>query len=163
MEILAVLGIKFRDRPRRLYADLFETLERFHIHPLGDSDGSAHYAEHRTMPPVDSTAKFEEPTQIEMVGGTEKVLTKGPKRGEAPNGIGPGDRIVVRYLDDNKTATFTLSNERNDPTNGLLSVMSPLGKQLLGLVEEDETEFEVDGHMRPVLIVRAERQPAMSH
>jgi transcription elongation GreA/GreB family factor len=74
-----------------------------------------------------------------------------------------GDRVVIRYLDDKKTATFTLSGERHDPTNGLLSVASPLGKQLIGLVEEDETEFEIDGHVRRVLIVRTERQPATSY
>jgi transcription elongation GreA/GreB family factor len=39
-------------------------------------------------------------------------------------------------------------------------VASPLGKRLLGLVEEDETEFEVNGHTRRVLVVRTERQSA---
>ena len=70
---------------------------------------------------------------------------------------------MIRYLDDNKTATYTLSDVRNDPTNGVLSVTSPLGKQLLGLVEEDETEFEVGGRLRPVLIVRIERQVSILH
>jgi Transcription elongation factor, GreA/GreB, C-term len=68
---------------------------------------------------------------------------KGPDTATAVNGvtqqgIQSGDRIVIRYLDDNKTATLTLSNERNDPANGLLSAASPLGKQVLGLVEGDE-------------------------
>jgi transcription elongation GreA/GreB family factor/very-short-patch-repair endonuclease len=148
--------------PHACTEDLFATLARFHVHPIADSDGSAQYAEHRTVPPIDEAAKSEKPPQNEMVGETER-LTEGAKAGWASNGIRPGDRIVVRYLDDHKTATFTLTNERNDPTNGLLSVMSPLGKQLLGLVEEDETEFEVDGHTRRVLIVRAERQPGMLH
>jgi transcription elongation GreA/GreB family factor len=80
-----------------------------------------------------------------------------------PKGVQPGDRVVIRYLDDNKTTTFTLSRERNDPTNGLLSVASPLGKQLIGLVDEDETEFEVDGQIRRVLLVRTEPQPATHH
>jgi len=65
---------------------------------------------------------------------------------------------VIRYLDDNKTATYTLSDVRNDPANGVLSVTSPLGKQLLGLVEEDEAEFEVGGRLRRASIVRVERQ-----
>jgi len=72
--------------------------------------------------------------------------------------IQTGDRIVIRYLDDNKTATYTLSDVRNDPANGVLSVTSPLGKQLLGLVEEDEAEFEVGGRLRRASIVRVERQ-----
>ena len=75
-------------------------------------------------------------------------MTNGVSRQD----IQTGDRIVIRYLDDNKTATYTLSDARNDPTNGVLSVTSPLGEQLLGLAEGDETEFEVGGRLRPVLI-----------
>jgi TPR repeat protein len=77
--------------------------------------------------------------------------------GVSQQGIRPGDRITIRYLDDNKTASLTLNHERNDPTNGVLTVASPLGKQVLGLVEGDEAEFEVAGRSRPILIVRVER------
>jgi transcription elongation GreA/GreB family factor len=70
-------------------------------------------------------------------------------------GIRAGDRAVVRYLDDNKSATYILSDTQNDPTNGVLSVTSPLGKQLLGHVEGDEIEFEVGGRLRPVLVISA--------
>ncbi len=83
--------------------------------------------------------------------------------GVTQKGIRPGDRIVIRYLDDNKTATLTLSSDRNDPANGMLSVASPLGKQVLGLVEGDETEFEVAGRLRPILIVSVERQVPRLH
>jgi very-short-patch-repair endonuclease len=141
--------------PDGCMADLFATLERLHVHPLGDSDGSTQYAEHRTAPPLDAAVDSAQLTDIDFIEETKGL------EGKALNGIRPGDRVVIRYLDDNKTATFTLSSERNDPINGLLSVTSPLGQQLLGLVEEDETEFEIDGHMRRVLIVRAERQPVI--
>lgn len=77
-----------------------------------------------------------------------------PPTSVKPQGIRAGDRTVIRYLDDNKTATYTLSDTRNDPTNGMLSITSPLGKQLIGLVEGDDTEFEVGGRVRPVSIVR---------
>jgi hypothetical protein len=72
-------------------------------------------------------------------------------------GIRPGDRIVIRYLDDNKTASLTLSNERHDPANGVLSTASPLGKQVIGLAEGDEAEFEVAGRSRGILIVSVEQ------
>src|SRR5262249_4988362 len=85
--------------PDACMEDLFPTLTRFHVHPIADSDGSAQYAEHRTVPPTDEAAKSEEPPQNEMVGETER-LTEGAKAGWASNGIRPGDRIVVRYLDD---------------------------------------------------------------
>lgn len=46
--------------------------------------------------------------------------------------------------------------------NGLLSVHSPVGSQLIGLVEEDETELQVDGRKRRILVVRTERQSVTS-
>jgi hypothetical protein len=49
--------------------------------------------------------------------------------GVTQHGIRPEDRIVIQYLDDNKTTTLTLSHERNDPTKGVLSAASPLGKR----------------------------------
>jgi hypothetical protein len=53
----------------------------------------------------------------------------------------------MRYSDDNKTATYTLSDHRDDSANGFLSVRTPLGKHLLGCVEEDEIELEVGGQV----------------
>ncbi len=89
--------------------------------------------------------------------------TAATTNGFTRQGIRTGDRIAIRYLDDNKTATYTLTDARNDPANGVLSVTSPLGKRLLGLLEEDETEFEVGGRLRRVLIVRVERQVSILH
>ena len=138
-------------------ADLLATLERLQINPLGERDATTIYVEHRTAP-------------APMVGASSKETTiretdasKTEKIDQAPNGVRPGDRVVIRYLDENKTAAFTLSSERNDPTNGFVSVASPLGRQLVGLIEEDETEFEVDGRVRRIMIVRTERQPATLH
>jgi transcription elongation GreA/GreB family factor len=128
-------------------ADLFATLERLQIHPIGASDGGTIYVEHRTAAPVTlREADFDEYS-----------------RNAAADGIRSGDRVVIRYLDDNKMASFTLSRERHDPINGIFSVDSPLGSRLLGRVAEDETEFEVDGRSRPFLIVRTERQAATMH
>jgi hypothetical protein len=86
-------------------------------------------------------------------------LKAAPQRIEYALVIG----VVVRYLDDNKMTTFTLSRERHDPINGILSVASPLGSRLIGRVEEDETEVEADGRSRPVLIVRTDRPAATMH
>ena len=71
-----------------------------------------------------------------------------------------GDRVVIRYLDDNKTSTSTLSMARNDPVSGFLRADSPLGKALLGAAEEDEVAFEADGLTRRVLVLRVERAAA---
>jgi transcription elongation GreA/GreB family factor len=73
-------------------------------------------------------------------------------------GIQIGDRVTIKYLDEaDKLATYTLSNSQNDPASGVLSVTSPLGRQLLSLSEGDATEFEANGHIREVSIVRVER------
>ena len=133
-------------------ADLFSTLERLQIHPLGENDGAPIYVEHKTAHTAGTGS--DEATVLKPATITSATKTNG-------SGIRSGDRVIIRYLDDNKIATFTLSSDRNDPANGLLWINSPLGRQLIGLVEEDETEFEVDGGKRRVLVVRTERQPTM--
>ncbi len=137
----------FTIAPDACMSDLFTTLERLQIHPLGDSDAASIFVEHKTALRA-ATLHLDDVTESETSG-------------IARNSVRSGDRVVIRYLDDNKTATFTLTSDRNDPLNGLLSVNSPLGSRLIGLVEEDETEFEVDGQKRRVLVVRMERQPTV--
>lgn len=142
--------------PDGCMSDLFGTLERLQIRPIGISDSATVYVEHRTAAGHIETSK---PRIEESVpSGAADAANGGGTRG-----IRSGDRVIVRYLDDNKTATFTLSRERHDPINGILSVASPLGNSLMGLVEEDEAEFELDGRIRSVLVVRTERQGAMTH
>jgi transcription elongation GreA/GreB family factor len=104
--------------------------------------------------------KSEEQAQHHAQEYNVTKLKEVEKLASSPNGIRVGDRVVIRYLDDNKTATFMLSPTRHDLTNGFLAVNSPLGKELIGLTDEDETEFEVNGRMRRVLIVRTERSGA---
>ena len=103
----------------------------------------------------------QQPPHTQIQGHNEIDAQRAMKRlAASPTGIRVGDRVVIRYLDDNKTATFILSPTRDDLTNGFLAVNSPLGRELVGLTEEDETEFEVNGRMRRVLIVRTERSIA---
>jgi very-short-patch-repair endonuclease len=132
--------------PDACMTDLFATLERLQIRPLGEADGTPLLVQHKTAHAV--AMRLDEVTEPEIAS----IIR---------NGICSGDRVVIRYLDDNKTATFTLTSDRNDPLNGLLSVNSPLGSRLIGLVEEDETEFEIGGQKRRVLVVRTERRPTM--
>jgi tetratricopeptide (TPR) repeat protein len=75
--------------------------------------------------------------------------------------IQKGDQVEVRYLDDNRTVAYTLGDGRNNPAKGVLSVSSPLGKRLIGLVEGDEVELGVGARMRRILIVRVERRPSI--
>jgi transcription elongation GreA/GreB family factor len=65
--------------------------------------------------------------------------------------------VALRTLDDNKTAAFTLSDGRDDPSNGCLPATSPLGAALIDLSEEDEAEWEENGRLRRVLVVKTKR------
>jgi very-short-patch-repair endonuclease len=125
--------------PEGCMADLFATLDRLGIHPTGPESPSEIYTEHRV-------AKKSREDNLED--------TRAPPKSA---GIQLGDRIIVRYLDDNKNMSFVLKSDGDDPVNGVLSVASPLGSQLLGCNEEDEVEFEAGGVVRRVLIVQADR------
>ena len=142
--------------PDSCMADLFATLERLQIQPMGPGDGEPVYVEHRTAKVVAIDQTAGEQIHTDTLIGINEVR-------EVKDKIRSGDRVIVRYLDDNKVASFTLSRERHDPVNGILSVASPLGSQLMGCVEEDEAEFDLDGRTRRVLIVRTERQSAALH
>lgn len=109
-----------------------------------------------------SYVPFHEP--IGPIGNDiEKVVPVTAMSVVKRRGVSVGDRVVIRYLDDDKTATYTLSDKQNDPANKVLATTSPLGKQILGLVEEDETQIEVAGRLRPILIIRIERQARSLH
>jgi very-short-patch-repair endonuclease len=147
--------------PKGCMEDLIATLDRLGIRPLGQDDGIGMYTEQRTAATV--TSDLKQPVPIRAVTEPTPTIALGKQGSTSPLGIRLGDRVIVRYLDDNKTATFTLSGERHDPINGLVSVTSPIGKQLLGLAEEDEAELETDGRVQRVLIVRTEREAASVH
>jgi very-short-patch-repair endonuclease len=145
--------------------DLFATIERHGIEP---SDGAANggvFTAHITAPAAKAKGDTFEPEAEQQPPPQTQTRNdinakNNENLAESSHGIRAGDRVVIRYLDDNKSATFTLSPTRDDLTNGFLAANSPLGRELVGLTEEDETEFEVNGRIRRVLIVRTERSVA---
>ncbi len=52
---------------------------------------------------------------------------------------------------------FTLSDERNEPGQGLVAVWEPLGDALQGAAVGDEVDFEVGGQTRTVRIEKIEK------
>jgi very-short-patch-repair endonuclease/transcription elongation GreA/GreB family factor len=130
--------------PEGCMADLFATLDRLGIHPGTSKVREERYTEHRV-----ATASEPEGAAADCEKSSD---------GATRNGIQCGDRIIVRYLDDNRTMSFVLSGERDDPVNGVVGAASPLGSQLLGCNEEDEVEFEAGGLVRRVLIMSAQRE-----
>ncbi|PZA11562.1 DNA helicase [Rhodopseudomonas palustris] len=130
--------------PDGCMADLFQILDSNGIRPMTIESPSERYAEQRV---VDA--------RIQSRHSSGEV-SKARERPEG--GIEVGDRIVVRYLDDNKTASFVLSQDRHDPVNGVISVGTAFGRQMVGFSEEDEIEIEDGGQSRRVLIVRAAKE-----
>lgn len=134
--------------PDGCLADLFQMLEANGIQPTPAEHLPERYTEQRIAEAASGNPKLEE-------AGAPVELSEG--------GIKVGDSIVVRYLDDNKTSSFVLSLDRNDPANGLVGAETTLGRQILGCNEEDEIEIEDGGRSRRILIVRAAKQGASLH
>lgn len=126
--------------PEGCMADLVDTLDRAGIEPIGAESEDGSYTEHRTVKRTESSI-FSAPDEA----GTGK-----------PFAIQPGDRIVVRFLDDNKMLSFVFIQNRNDPDNGLVSVGSPIGHAVAGADVGEEIEFEAGGVTRRLLIVQAD-------
>ncbi len=129
--------------PDGCMAELIGLLDRLGIHPAASETREGGYTEHRT-------AKTRKPDATVV---SERLSTAAQR-----HGIEVGDRVIVRYLDDNKVMSFVLSSDRDDPVNGYIGASSPLGSQLLGSYEEDEVEFVANGITRRVLVVRTERE-----
>ncbi len=135
--------------------DLLATLNRLGIEPIGRDGALTVHTLHKTAPTASEPAEGLDPAEVPRVDAEAGDGAAAPG-----GGIRVGDRLIVRYLDDNKSAAFTLSKDRDDPSNGVLGAASPLGRELLGLAEEDEVEFETAGQIRRVLIVKTERAAA---
>lgn len=102
------------------------------------------------LPPEEDVDEGVGSDTISVVSELDALLEKDENNQQ---GIRAGDRISIRCLDEGKTDNYTLSGSRNDPANGILSVLSPLGRQLLGLDEGDETAIDIASKQRRVRIV----------
>jgi transcription elongation GreA/GreB family factor len=127
--------------PEGCMADLFQTLDLMGIHPGAQHLSSAAITEQR----------------VAKVAAVRPISQESRPVAAEQGGIQVGDRVIIRYLDDNKSVSFILTADRHDPTNGYVSVSNPLGAILLGCNEEDEVEIETSGAVRRALVVRVER------
>jgi very-short-patch-repair endonuclease len=144
--------------------DLFLTLDRMNIKPIGSAPTRSHYTEHRVI-------KVKGDSDISNVDvgdeGSEastalqrsniSVPTSGS---DADAGLSVGDRVVIRYLDDpNSRQEFYILTERaSDPLNGLLSLSSPLALALAEASPGDEITIHIGDRDRPVLYMTLDRE-----
>ena len=56
-------------------------------------------------------------------------MSKGQKE-DTEEKLAVGDRVMIRYIDDERAPpeSYILSDKNDDPRNGVLSLLSPLGR-----------------------------------
>lgn len=151
----------YRDTDR-VTSELFDTLSRLGIEPLGDADGfglSQRYTEHRVVRLPEDTDAARTVTPLDGSGTVEDAKeAQGDEDARLSDGIGIGDKVVLLYADEQRRVSVRLTDSATDLEKGLLSVASPLGKSVYGAEEGDEIEFQLDdGRKRKALIESAEK------
>jgi transcription elongation GreA/GreB family factor/very-short-patch-repair endonuclease len=151
----------YRD-PDRVTSELFDTLSRLGIEPLGDVDisGPPHrYTEHRVIrPAADANAAGTATSVDEPIAVDGAKDEQGDRDIKSAGGIGIGDKVVILFADEQRRVSARLTESATDLDKGLLSVASPLGKSVYGADEGDEIEFHLDdGRQRKALIESVER------
>jgi very-short-patch-repair endonuclease len=148
----------YRD-PDGVLNDLFETLTRMGIQPIGKDDAGRpqrRFTEHRIAEPVSPQA----PVQVAIAGIDLSALSVEGAEESAANGAGIelGDKVVLVFADDQKRISVRVSEGANDLEKGRLSATSPLGKAILGAEEGDEVELPLEnGRQRKVLVESVEK------
>lgn len=144
----------YRD-PDGVTGDLFETLSRMGIEPLGKAEvprPTSQHTEHRVVRPVtleDISAPSASLTEATIPPGL--VALDG--HAVAGTGIVSGDKIVLLFADDQRRISLRLTEATHDLEKGLLSSASALGKAVKEAEEGDEIEFQEEGgRLRKVLI-----------
>ena len=141
--------------------DLFQSLDRMGIKPVGNAYSESKFTEHRVTrakPKADSASDDIAVTEPESDGPTGQVDIPTPATPpDASSQLSVGDRIVIRYLDDPRARPeFHLLTERpSDPLNGLLSLRSPLAIALADASPGDEITIRIGAHDRPVLFMNS--------
>ncbi|MGO9768746.1 MAG: AAA domain-containing protein [Roseiarcus sp.] len=148
--------------------DLFQTLDRMEIKPIGGASSGRSYTEHRT---TKAKREASPATDDVAVAGTESRIPSDQVDLPAPANVpdvetrlSAGDRIVIRYLDDPRSRPefYVLTERASDPLNGLLSLSSPLAVALAEASPGDEITLRIGERDRMVLFMTLEREPRLA-
>lgn len=147
-------GSSFYCNPDGVMADLFDRLSRMGIEPLGMGEGSGpswRYTEHRV-------AAAQAQTDTLSSEAIELPLSLEVQRQQTAE-IEVGDKVVLRFADDQRSISGRLTADKNDQAAGLLAIHSPIGAAILGAEEGDEVELRLDdGRRRKVLIESVQKR-----
>jgi len=153
--------------------DLFATLERLGISPLGADVLPFDWTQHRVVSSQLRASSIEEDgeqfiqqavsemsgvalsaqAELSMPIASETEVSNASTNG----GARVGDFVVVRYNDTNKLRRIFLSGTENNPDQGIVHVTQPLGAAILGAGVDEEIEFPHAKGMRTAVIERIER------
>jgi very-short-patch-repair endonuclease len=70
-------------------------------------------------------------------------------------GIGIGDWVTLRYVDNNRVRKLQISEDQHEPENGVIWSRSTLGAALLDATIDDEVEYELKPGQHRVVVVQA--------
>lgn len=145
--------------------DLFQTLDRMEIQPIGGTSCGRMYTEHRTTKANPDVSPAKDGVVAVGAGSSapsDQVDMPSPaNEPDAETRLSVGDRIVVRYLDDPRSRPefYVLTERASDPLNGLLSLSSPLALALAEASPGDEITIRIGDRDRTLLFMTLEREP----
>ena len=165
-----------------MHLRIAQTLGRLGIKALGAEKASYHWTEHREVGQENvstEVASLEDRTPLAAGLGlaAEPILVREdvasrPKRRQLKNlksitlaarsiptqtraGIEIGDWVTVRYVDSNRVRRLQISEDVNEPDNGVIWARSSLGAALLDAVIDNEVEYELKPGERKVVVAQA--------
>lgn len=137
-------AVRLRDVITQRLEDLKKEADKF-----SQSFQEAPFA--NVVEPTEDNGFDEEPVNEQQAGKEERY--------DFSNGVGPGDTVYVRYLNDpEKILKVTLSEQKNDPSKGVVGTFEPLGEALLGSEEGDEIDVLIGSHLRRAVVEKVERE-----
>ena len=145
--------------------DLFQTLDRMGIKPVGTAPSRSSFTEHRVTRAKPEAAPANDSLELAGPGSggqTGQVDSAPPVvRTDTSSQLSVGDRIVIRYLDEPRARPeFHVLTERpSDPVNGLLSLHSPLAVALNDASAGDEITIRIGDRDRTLLFMTLEKEP----
>jgi very-short-patch-repair endonuclease len=148
-------GSSFLLDPDGCMEELLKVLEHLEIDRIGGADRSREYCEHRVV----------QGGEVHLVGAATKPEAEAPRELQLDESqpdtplVAIGDRVRVEYSDEEprRESFVEITNDTDDPDNGVISIRQPLAETLLGAGEEDEVEFEVGNRIRTVTVLGIEK------
>jgi very-short-patch-repair endonuclease len=144
--------------------DLLSTLARLGIEPLGGEPAQQVWTEHRVIggdapavpsvvdAPREAVVDDAMPVRTDADDPAERLVAANLPAEPSGDVVEFGDVVIVRFADDNRVRRIRLNDAAHDPDRGEIGPNQPIAQALLGLGIEEETEMEVGGRRRRVIV-----------